>query len=244
MDKNRRHLFIGTIAALAGVPIGTAGAAGARSLADRRRISGYLRDHAVAKLQIGAGGAKGYATWLNTDIEPQAGEAYLDATKPFPIPDGALSYIFSEHLFEHLSYREGGAMLRECRRTLKPGGKIRMATPNLLTLIQLFQDPKSEAARNYMQGKLGADYWPEELPRTVSPECVILNYEMRCWGHRFLYDERSLRQSVEQAGFQSIKAFTPGESDDPELANLEIRHKVGPHAVNDYETMVLQAVRP
>jgi len=243
MDKNTRRLFFGSIVALAGVPIGKAGALGARSLADRHRISEYFRQHSVAKLQIGAGGAKGFPTWLNTDIEPQAGEAYLDAAKPFPIRDGALSYIFSEHLVEHLPYRDGAAMFRECRRTLKPGGKIRMATPNLLTLVQLFQDPKSEAARTYIQGKLGADYWTEELPRTVSPECVILNYEMRSWGHRFLYDPRTLRQSLEQAGFQSIQEFAPGESDDAELENLEMRHKVGAHAVNDYETMVLQAVR-
>lgn len=200
----------------------------------------------MRKLQIGAGGAKGFSDWLNTDIEPQAGEAYLDATKPFPIPDDAFSYVFAEQLFEHLSYRDGLAMLRQCRRVLHSGGKIRLATPNVLKLIQLFQDPKTDEMRDYMKRKIDLECWPEAVPQTISPECVILNYELKSWGHKFVYDPRTLRESLERTGFQAIKEFAQGESDDPQLTDLEMRHKTPTptRVMNDYETMVFQAVRP
>ena len=44
-----------------------------------RSINAYLRNHAVRKLQIGAGNVD-YSEWLNTDITPSGTEVYLDAT--------------------------------------------------------------------------------------------------------------------------------------------------------------------
>jgi predicted SAM-dependent methyltransferase len=186
----------------------------------------------------------GFSDWLNTDFEPSPGEAFLDATRPFPIPDGALSYAFSEHLIEHLPYSDGLAMLRDCHRTLKPGGRVRVATPDLLKLVAMFQNPKTDEVRDYIHGKFLAPYWEEPLPQTISPECAIMNAVMKSWGHKFVYDPQTLRESLERAGFRDIKEYTAGESDDPQLRGLEVRHKWADHAVNDYETMVLEATRP
>src|SRR4051812_41800883 len=93
------------------------------ALLSARQIREYNRGHPIRKLQLGAGGIV-YPGWLNTDIEPGPGKVYLDATKPFPISDGAIQYIFGEHVIEHLSYDDGLLMLRECYRVLAPGGKI------------------------------------------------------------------------------------------------------------------------
>ena len=240
--KGSRVLF--GIVALVSIPIGLAGSYGIKAAQSHSIITTYLRTHDVKKLQIGAGGVKGFDGWLNTDIEPQAGQAYLDATKPFPIPDSVLSYVFSEQVFEHLPYNGGLSMLRECHRTLKSGGKIRITTPNILRLMQLFQDAKTDEMRTYIAETISGGYWPEPLPRTVSPECVILNYEMRNFCHQFLYDPKTLRESLEIAGFKDIKEFAPGESDDPQLAGLDARHKAAAHVRNDYETMVFEATRP
>jgi predicted SAM-dependent methyltransferase len=202
------------------------------------QVREYLSSHPVHKLQIGAGGYDPTG-WLNTDIDPASGETFLDASKPFPIPDQSLSYVFSEHLFENLSYDQGSLMLRECYRTLRPKGKLRLATPNLLKLIKMFQEPKSEAVRNYIAAKIKVQGWP----RDPTPECFILNLELRTWGHQFVYDPATLVASLKRAGFQSIAEFAPGESDDPQLAGIDLRHK-NFRPVNDYETMVFQAVRP
>lgn len=243
MSKNKSNRFFLGIVVSISVPIGLAGAYGVKAVQSHHLISSYLSSHAVKKLQIGAGGVD-FGDWLNTDIEPQGGEAYLDASKTFPIPDGVLSYVFAEQVFEHLSYRDGLTMLRECNRTLKPGGKIRITTPNLVRLMQLFQDNQTDEMKSYIDGTISGKYWEETLPRTISPPAVILNYEMRSFGHKFLYDPKTLRQSFEIAGFKDIKEFAPGESDDPQLDGLDARHKAFLHVRNDYETMVFQATRP
>ncbi len=41
-----------------------------------------------------------------------------------------------------------------------------------------------------------------------------------------------------------IAEFPPGESDDPQLRGVESRHNNSWREINNYESMVLQAVRP
>src|SRR5579863_357329 len=134
----------------------------------------YLRSHPNRKLQIGAGSAN-YPDWLNTDIAPYPEDIYMDATRHFPLPDGSFQYIFAEHVIEHLTYEQGLAMLRECHRVLAPGGKIRLATPNLLKYFALFREPATEEAQRYIAAKLKEYGWPQ----TSRPAATILNLEFR-----------------------------------------------------------------
>jgi predicted SAM-dependent methyltransferase len=204
-----------------------------------RVVREYMRSHPIRKLQIGAGQVD-YPGWLNTDIAPGPEEAYLDATRRFPVPDGSIQYIFGEHVIEHLSYDNGLFMLRECYRVLAPGGKIRLATPNLMKYLQLFQEPKTEEVRSYLRRKIEAHGWPQ----SSRPESMILNLEMKSFGHQYLYDPHSLSDRLTQAGFRMITEFPPGESDDPQLRGVESRHNNSWRAINDYESMILQAVHP
>ena len=133
------------------------------------------------------------------------------------------------------------AMLRECYRVLAPGGKIRLATPNLLKYFALYQDPPTEEVKRYMALKLQNHGWPH----TSRPAATILNLEFRSFDHEFLYDPATLTDSLATAGFKTITQFHPGDSDDPQLRGIELRHNdVGLREMNDYESMVLQAVRP
>ena len=229
-------IFIGLLLA-SGAPALKTGVAALRAPGIARE---YLRIHPVRKLQIGAGRID-YSGWLNSDIDPGPGEVYLDLTQRFPLPDGSFQYIFGEHVIEHLNYNDGLAMLRECSRVLAPGGKIRLATPNLLKYLQLFRDPKTQEIDNYLNAKLLWHSWPQ----TPDRENMILNLEMRSFGHQFLYDPRTLTDRLTQVGFRMITEFSPGESDDPQLRGVESRHNNLPiRPINDYETMVLQGVRP
>src|SRR5947208_2774263 len=64
---------------------------------NRSIIEDYFRRASVHKLNIGAGD-NDLPGWLNTDIEPHQGQAYLDASKRFPLGDASMQYIFSEHM--------------------------------------------------------------------------------------------------------------------------------------------------
>jgi SAM-dependent methyltransferase len=203
------------------------------------RIEAYLKTNPVRKLQIGAG-PNHKPGWLNTDIEPIRDQVYLDATERFPLPDGSMHYVYSQHVIEHIPYESGQVMLRESFRVLAPGGKVRVATPNLKQFIGLFQETKSAEMRNYTSEKLRWHEWPA----TPDPECYILNQELREWGHRFIYSPKMLRASLEAAGFQNIRELAAGETDDDVFRSVEVRALQDVRDVNRFETLVFEAVRP
>jgi SAM-dependent methyltransferase len=129
-----RRMTVGVV--LTGVLIGAYIAVSVRSAAWCKFYAGfavrdYLSTHPVRKLQIGAGG-QDMPGWLNSDIAPGRNETHLDAAARFPFPEGSIHFIYAEQVIEHLDYQDGLGMLRECHRVLAPGGKVRIATPDLL----------------------------------------------------------------------------------------------------------------
>jgi len=112
-----------------------------RWIKDPGMIHDYLQSHSLRKLQLGAGSndPKG---WLNTDIEPNSNEVYLDATKRYPFPDGSFHYVFSEYVIDHVPWEADVAMLKECYRVLAPGGKLRVITTNLAKFVRCYQEAR------------------------------------------------------------------------------------------------------
>ena len=98
------------------------------------------RNHPFLGLHIGA---EFYVleNWFNTDLEPQKpGIYYIDANQPLPFPSHSFSFVFSEHMIEHISLLAGVRFFAECRRVLKPSGVIRIATPNLRNIVALLSN--------------------------------------------------------------------------------------------------------
>lgn len=201
-------------------------------------IEKYMASHSVKKLQIGAG-TNNRADWLNTDIAPTSGQAYLDASVPFPLPDASIQYIFSEHVVEHIPLDKGAVMFKECYRVLAPGGRIRVATPNLAKLVALFNEHPSAEATAYLRDKEASHGWP----RSQDPAAFILNMEMRMWGHQFVYSPTMLRSALTQAGFQEVTEYKAGQGGDPILYEMEVRPHTAYRDMNEYETMAFEAVR-
>jgi predicted SAM-dependent methyltransferase len=206
----------------------------------RRRgvIEKYLAEHPVRKLQIGSS-LTPFAGWLNTDLEPgRADVVYLDATKPFPLPDASFDYIAGEHMIEHIDHASGLAMLRECHRVLKPGGKIRLVTPDLQIMASLATPTPTPAQREYIDWIIGRTMPEVDANRGV----FVVNNAFRAWGHQFLYDAATLKRTLERTGFADCREFKPGESDDPNLRGIESHGQaVGNEAMNRYESLVIEA---
>jgi predicted SAM-dependent methyltransferase len=56
----------------------------------------------------------------------------------------------AEHMIEHVEYQAAQVMLRECFRVLKPGGRVRCATPDLRVLLELHSRQKTDDQIDYI----------------------------------------------------------------------------------------------
>jgi ubiquinone/menaquinone biosynthesis C-methylase UbiE len=200
----------------------------------------------VVKLQLGAG-SNVLSGWLNTDLAPDAYPEHrsqiflVDAAKPFPLADLSVDYIFSEHQIEHMSLPDAQRMLAESFRVLRPGGRIRLATPDLAAMVRLYDDPIDAAARDYVRWVLET-FWPDV--RSGNERCYAINHIFMFHSHRFIYDFDTLSATLTDAGFVDVVRWRPGESDDPVLRGVESHGRVIGEDINRFETLVVEARRP
>ncbi|HEV7138498.1 MAG TPA: methyltransferase domain-containing protein [Steroidobacteraceae bacterium] len=214
---------------------------GGKRLRQGLDISMYLRTNRVRCLQIGAGPTS-MPGWLRTDLSPiLKGAVYLDASKRFPIPDESFDFIQSEHMIEHVPFVTGVAMIRECHRILKPGGRVRIATPDLARLVGLYGRENVGAAWRSIESIALGVYKNSECAKPI----FAINSAMHDWGHQFLYDEETLRAALLAAGFVNVQRFHCNESPTERLRGVERHIGVsGDDEVNDFESLVLEAERP
>ena len=155
------------------------------------------------RLHLGSG-TQHLPGWINIDNQPLEGvDQVLDVTTGLPFHD--VAFIFAEHFIEHLAYADAMAFLRECRRVLRDDGVLRLSTPNLDWVW----------ASHYRLDLSDADQ---------VRGCFALNGAFRAWGHQFLYNERTLTATLQEAGFASIVRREYGESAHDALRGLE-RHE-------------------
>ena len=184
------------------------------------------------------------AGWLASDLDPGVarGVIHLDATARFPLPDASFDRVHSEHMIEHVPLAGGRAMLAECARVLRPGGTLRLATPDLARLAGLVAAPGGPPPEGAAYIAWIAAAFPDA--RLEARPVDVLNHGMRAWGHVFLYDEPTLRAELARAGFADVRRCAMNQSEDPALRGLETHAQtVGGEAHVAWETMVLEATR-
>ena len=125
-----------------------------------------------------------------------------DVRKGLPYADGSVEAIYVGQAIEHFNRRtEAPALLSECRRVLKPGGSIRLTTPDIRTLVAGF-NLLNMGVWAYEQPAFYVDALPEDqlsylLFGASGDNCTADNYE----GHFHCYTTRSLYQLLTECGF-------------------------------------------
>jgi predicted SAM-dependent methyltransferase len=182
----------------------------------KRRLEGIVAGQQNVKIEFGAFSSSRVG-WVCTDISWRA-RCYLDATRPWPFYDGQASHVYSDNVIEHIRMDGNRALFREARRVLQPGGRIRLVTPDVGRLVDLYQ-ARSEDSRSHldnarMEGYKAYHY--VDLLRIVFQDC----------GHHlgYLWDFESLGSELETAGFVDVVRYeNQGQSEDPVFTGLEGR---------------------
>lgn len=208
-------------------------------------IRKYMEKDGVKKLQIGCG-TNPLEGWLNTDLTYKKNLiAYLDAGKRFPLEDETFQLIYSEHIFEHLNFKQGLNMLRECYRILKPGGQLRLATPDMDFLMALHNEPQKPIHKDYIKwstNRFIPDISNSFEENAYLPAFVINNF-FRDWGHQIVYNYESLELILKKTGFSNITKEEVGKSKIKEFDKLEKHGEIIPEAFNELETVVVETVK-
>ena len=225
-DRRRRLSDAGAAGVRAGIPLGMEQAhplfERIEVLADRPPYArALLGDLGLRGLHVGCGPNVSRG-WLNTDrnvfadadgtVSPLArivrdvsGEdrdRYFmshDALDPYPFEDGAFDFAYSEHFIEHIPRDAAIGWLREIHRLLRPGGFVRLSTPNLRRYIDGYVEPANPFLAEHRKLLVGMPLFAERgVPQTRG---FMVNHIFRFFGHQWIYDLGEMRAIAVQAGF-------------------------------------------
>ncbi|NOZ78109.1 MAG: methyltransferase domain-containing protein [Acidobacteria bacterium] len=151
--------------------------------------------------------------WINVDIiNSPAVDLQADLSQPLPFSSGSIDFIHSEDLLEHLERDAGHNLLAECFRVLRPGGVMRLLTPDLGRLV----------ANIYLHPRARHLAWCGAYLGAQTP-CEALNMHCRMGGeHRFVYDYPYLKDVLTGIGFR-VHRVSWNRSRFPRLRYLDLR---------------------
>lgn len=201
-----------------------------------------------AKLNLGSGPC-GVPGWVNVDksrapvmdrlpavkhglrrlgiiSERQAGTVWSplvrrgNLTKRFPWDDHSASVIYSSHTLEHLTPLEARHFLSECHRVLRRDGLLRLALPDLHSIVHRYV-AASERAEAQAADRLMEELYLYPEPTDNPLRRVTLRILHR--PHQWMYDSRSLGSRLREVGFPNTREHAYREGSCPDLEVIETR---------------------
>lgn len=172
-------------------------------------------------LKLEIGGLVQRDGWIVTNVNAVT-KLYLDATTRWPIEDDAVSHVFSDNVIEHLPLAANRAMFEEMRRCVRPGGVVRLITPNVRAHVEMYLSGApaldDAAARHY-----------RSMGLVVEHPIDVLRIPIGAFGHHegYVWDFETLRSELERAGFVDVVQTATGESDHAEFQDLDRRTNEG-----------------
>ena len=181
------------------------------------------------------------------------GIQWHDLRSPLPFPAESVQAIYSSHTLEHLYLDEADRLLRECHRVLAPGGVIRIVVPDLHAVVTAYMAARSaEKERAFadpdLQGSGSgatavASVGTATAPRAADELNAALNFRLpvasqgslayRLYSamtdfqtHKWMYDEDSLCNRLEAAGFSDVAPRALFDSRIPDIERIEQAERV------------------
>jgi predicted SAM-dependent methyltransferase len=118
--------------------------------------------------------------------------------------------IYSEHCIEHVDFEDGRRLVSEFFRIMAPGAYVRIVVPDgELYMLRYCEHLKGTGRKMpYSEG--------DSVAGIYTP-MMSVNRIMRAHGHRFIYDFKTLRAILADAGFSEIQRRSFDEGADARL---------------------------
>jgi len=157
--------------------------------------------------------------WVNIDLAPgvdpaaHSDAAFIscDLRLGLPLEEASCDYVYSSHFFEHLEYKHGLQLMRDCHRVLRPGGVFRVSLPNLKGIFDAYL--RGDEAYFDLIDKLAL--LPEVEPG-IGTLVDHINYSVYQYGeHKYIYDEDKVILLLQKIGYSSVTLSSYQEGMDP-----------------------------
>ena len=158
----------------------------------KRKKIRELKKKKNVKLHWGCGSTK-LPGWTNIDgWKSPATDLVTDLRESIPLSNNSTSFIFTEHVLEHVTIEEGAKVLKEFYRILNTNGVARIVVPDLELCCEAF-----------IKGELS---WFKKvgIPAQSSTAGMGFNSIFYNHSHRYIYDYDSLVIMLKEAGFKKI----------------------------------------
>lgn len=139
-----------------------------------------------------------------------------DVLRGLPVPQASCKGIYASHVIEHLALEDARTALRNTRSLLAPDGRFRVVVPDLRAYAQRYIDSEeSSAALRFIDDtRMGLRSRPRSMLGRASASLSNAH-------HRWMWDESSLADELEKAGFGNVRPCTFGDSEDPQFKLVE-----------------------
>lgn len=156
----------------------------------------------VNKLLYKFAGASNYYTFdfYNKVIIDNSLKFY-DLKNGVPLESNSTDVIYCSHFLEHLTKVDGRHFLQECYRSLKTGGLLRIAVPDLDIAMQIYQAGEVEKMQDLF---------------------FFTSSEWDFAAHKYNYNFTFLKEILEKIGFNNVSKKNYREGDCPDIGYLDV----------------------
>lgn len=163
-------------------------------------------------LNVDVGGVKGrddVPGWKTLDVRKEGDFIYdLNSGKPFPFGNKEVDNFYCSHTLEHVKPSLVLYVLKEFRRPLKSGGRIRIVVPDLETAVKWYlKNPEMLLQKKGRARPFRPGYYPEtRMGRLLSwfrtddkvKDGIAIS------GHKMGFDFELLQYYLVKAGFRKV----------------------------------------
>lgn len=156
-----------------------------------------IRRQSSLKDNLGGGGQSPLG-WLELDVRFHDNQSIpWDIRRGLPFASSSVRLIYASHVLEHVDfYNDAPLILRDCQRSLEPGGKIRLVVPDVEKFIGAYL-----GANGLSWSSLGFQNLPDDMPTGM----CLLNHVFHQKGeHLFGYDFETLKYLLVMCGFKDV----------------------------------------